>query len=301
MKIFSAYKDYPFRVPLRVKFFNIFRAIFTLSFLERLLVAALGSGAFGPWKRLVPPLYFYETNSIREVARDGIRYRLDISRLHGHSIYFFRLRDVGWDNLFKLLKDNFYILDVGANIGYLTLQFARRCPNGMVYAFEPDSDTFTSLSANVGLNNFNNVRLFHTAIGATQGTGELYKMHERNPGANRILSEKPSDVRSETVDISTLDAHCENKSFERIDLIKIDVEGFELFVLEGAINVLRQWRPMLFVELVDDNLKLQGCSGQAVVDFLKKLDYSILDAQTMQPLVESNTYYTDIICCPKGQ
>ncbi|HEY9487330.1 MAG TPA: FkbM family methyltransferase, partial [Chryseosolibacter sp.] len=189
--------------------------------------------------------------------------------------------------------------DVGANIGFLTLQFANRCKKGIVYAFEPDSETFYKLTQNVNLNKFGNIQLFHTAIGSKSGTGELYRMYESNPGANRILSQKPAvSVRSETVRITTLDEYDSKGCFKTVDLIKIDVEGFELFVLEGARNLILQRRPILFIELVDQNLKLQSCSGQSVIDYLAELNYLIFDAKTMKPLEESDNYYTDILCYP---
>jgi hypothetical protein len=95
-----------------------------------------------------------------------------------------------------------------------------------------------------------------------------------------------------------LDEYDSKGCFKTVDLIKIDVEGFELFVLEGARNLILQRRPILFIELVDQNLKLQSCSGQSVIDYLAELNYLIFDAKTMKPLEESDNYYTDILCYP---
>jgi FkbM family methyltransferase len=299
MTVFGVYKHYPFKIPFRVKFFNVFRYLFKISFLETYLVAHLSGGPFTYWRRFIPPLYFYKTGSIRIVERHSIKYKLDISTLLDHSIYFYRIRDKAWDNLFKLLEKDFNVIDVGANIGFLSLNFAVRCPAGMIYAFEPDSDTFQKLGENVRLNNIDNIRVYKKALGSEPGTGELYKMYRSNPGANRILSGKPPAViPSEKVEISTLDEMDRERPFAGVRLLKIDVEGFELFVIRGGRNLILKWKPILFVKLVDQNLAQQGCSAQALISYILQMGYSIVDAQSMAALIPSDNYYTDIICFP---
>lgn len=295
--IFSAYKRYPFVVPPRVKFFNLFRYFFRIGILEKFLAARTSDGRSSYWKRMVPPLYFYPAGSFRVAVRDGITFRLDLSKQLDHSIYFSLVKDVAWHHLLQLIRTTFHVIDVGANIGYLTLQFAARCRSGRVYAFEPDSDTFSKLKQNVGLNEFNNIELFHTALGAFHSKAQLFKLYESNPGANRILSHNPDrSVGSETVEIQALDSF--ESRLEIVHLIKIDVEGFELFVLQGAARIINRFRPILFVELIDINLEQQGCRGRQVIDWLKAIDYIILDGRTMKPLETSEQYYTDIICFP---
>jgi FkbM family methyltransferase len=231
-----------------------------------------------------------------------MHFRLDISKQLDHAIYFSTVKDAAWQNLFQVIRPGFNIIDVGANIGFLTLNFARLASKGMVYSFEPDSETFSKLRKNVSLNDFRNVRLSRIALGSRAGTGELYKMYESNPGANRILSAKPvSPVRSELVEITTLDHLDSRESFREIDLIKVDVEGYELFVLQGGYRLIKRCKPILFVELVDQNLKVHRCSSASVLQYLAQFDYLILDARTMKPLADSDAYYTDIFCFPGGK
>lgn len=296
----SAYKRYPFRVPLRVKFFNLFRYIFQYPFPEKLLVSKLGSGKSGFWKRLIPPLYFYKSGSFRTVVRDNISFRLDISRLIDHSIFFYKIRDVGWENLFRLLKPDFHVIDAGANMGFLTLKFSRICVDGTVYAFEADSDNFTDLSQNLGLNGFQNVRLFKTALGEKPAEGTLYKVFANNPGANRILPHRPSFFfGSETVQITTLDQYFEEGIISRVDVMKVDVEGFELFVLKGAREVIERFRPLMFIELVETNLRNQNCSSLGLIEFIEGYNYTVLDARTMLPIERNHgDHHTDVVCIP---
>jgi len=295
--MFGVYRRYPFHVPMRVRFFNVFRSFFRLGLPERFLVSKITGSPYRYWQRMVPPIYFYPTGSFRVVNREGITFRLDLSKQLDHSIYFSLLNDPAWRNLLQIVRPNFRVIDIGANIGYLTLQFASRCPEGFVHAFEPDSETFLKLNQNVVLNPYNNIKLFQCALGAITGKANLYKLYESNPGANRILPGAPDkQVPSETVDVTTLDILAEQVG--KVDLIKVDVEGFELFVLHGAQRVIHRHRPILFVELADINLAQQGCNGEQVIEWLTRSEYLILDARTMKPLVRSDKYYTDILCFP---
>jgi len=301
--MFEVYSKYPFPVSFRTKFFNIFRYPFINPALEKFLVRKLSPDYLRWWNKFIPPLYFYNPGSVRLVERNSINYKLDISKLLGHSIYFYSVKDQAWDNLFKMLHPDFHVIDAGANIGFLSLNFARACPKGFVYSFEPDSENFYYLQENVNQNDFQNIKLFKTALGAKSGSGELYKMYLNNPGANRILTKSPnSQLKSETVEIATLNRFFEQKVFNKVDLIKIDVEGFELFVLQGATQIISLWKPILFVELADINLRQQNCTALEVLQFIEGLDYYFLDARTMQPLDATvKEHYTDIICFPRNQ
>ena len=152
----DVYKNYPFKIPIRTKIFNLVRLIFLLKGPEQFLLRKLAHRKYR-WKKLIPPLYFYPLESKRQAYRDGVSYELDLSRMLDHSIYFNDLTDIAWSNLFKLLKHDFNVIDAGANIGYLTLQFSKQCPDGTVFSFEPDTDNFKSLSRNVARNSFTNV------------------------------------------------------------------------------------------------------------------------------------------------
>ena len=302
MSIFTVYKRYPFTVPGRVKFFNLFRLVFRLAPLEKLLISLILSGQGRLWRKLIPPLYFYPQGAIRRAERDQIHFVLDISKQLDHSIYFCTIRDTAWTNLLQIIRRDFSVIDLGANIGFLTLEFAKRSPQGTVYSFEPDSETFSKLSRNVNANGFKNIKLFRSAVGSRAGTAELFKMYESNPGANRILPAKPSiAVPSEIIEVVSLDDLDSRGFFPKVDLIKIDVEGYELFALEGARNLIARWQPILFVELVDQNLRLQGCTSAAVIEFLRQMNYLILDARSMKPLTPSHEHYTDVICFPENR
>lgn len=298
----NVYKRYPFKVPARVRFFNLFRYPFSFRPLEDLLAGWLSRRKSVFWKKFIPPLYFYSAGSRRRVTRAGVRYDVDISKLIDHSIYFSNVSDTAWDNMLALLKEDFHVIDAGANIGYLTLAFARRCNKGIVYSFEPDSDNFNSLSRNVALNDLRNVKLFNVALGNTQGKAQLYKMYESNPGANRILSDAPgSDTASEEVTVTTLNEWNRQGAFQKVDFMKIDVEGFEMFLLQGATELIRKWRPLLFVELAAPNLAIHHITPLQLIEFIELLGYTVHDAKKMRPMDKQRIPYTDLICFPNAE
>jgi FkbM family methyltransferase len=297
--MFEAYRRYPFNVPRRTKFINFFRYFFKFPFLERTIVTILENPGRVWWKKVVPPLYLYPPGSVRKVKRDGIHYALDVCRLLDHSIYFHLINDTAWSNLFKFIKKDFHIIDAGANIGFLSMNFARNCPDGFVYSFEPDSETFAQLSTNLNCNSFSNIKIFKQALGEFPEQKTLYKIYINNPGANRILSSTPgSHYGSESVDVTTLDIFDANEKPAKVDLIKIDVEGFELFVLKGGKSLIAKWRPLLFIELVDENLQQQNCSALGLLEYVEAMGYAIQDAKTLRPVDKSDRNHTDILCFP---
>ena len=133
------------------------------------------------------------------------------------------------------------VVDAGAHIGTHTVAFAMRvAPEGRIFAFEPQRMPFQMLCANVALNNLPNVMTMNVGLGARHEQRQLPLSMQGDIGAAGIGRRTPG----EPVQIIPLDA-C---SFPKLKLIKIDVEGMEKQVLEGARNTIAMHRPCLFVE-----------------------------------------------------
>jgi FkbM family methyltransferase len=300
MNPFSVYKNYPFVIPARVRFFNLIRFCFKLNFLEKFLIRKLSADKKW-WKKFIPPVYFYNTGEYRIAVRNSITYQLDLSSLLDHSVYFYTLNEPAWNNIFKFIKADCVVLDVGANIGFLTLNFAQRCPNGFVFAFEPDSINFRRLKKNVDLNDLANIKALNMALGANNEERFLYRLYRNNPGANRILNCDPSSqTASERVQVNRLDDVALALNLNRLDVVKIDVEGFEVFAIQGAEKTFAKYRPILFVELAEKNLREQGFTASFLVQYIESLNYEIRDATTMNfPDLSLSNVHTDIICFPR--
>ncbi len=119
------------------------------------------------------------------------------------------------------------IVDVGANVGFYSMRQASRCPLGMVYSFEPSPRVFARLARNVELNRVRNIRTYQVALGRTTGTVCLEE------GRSSILT-KVSPNGPTLVQCDTLDNKVEEAGIRHIDILKIDVEGYEPEVLKGA-------------------------------------------------------------------
>ena len=265
----------------KVRFLNFFRNIFKISFLERQLVKrTTGRSTYQFWSKFVPSAYQYPPGSFRIVDQNGLKLKVDISDYIGHYLYF-GFKDETIDVLFSLCKPASYVIDVGTNIGWTLLNLAQRSPQGKIVGFEPDPYNYQVCKENIQLNHLNNIVLLQRGLGAQAAKTTMEVRTPNNRGGNRISpATTPGSIE---VTIERLDQVEELKSWTRVDLIKIDVEGYELDVLQGAEGLLQKHQPILFIEIDDNNLKDQGHSAHALISFLNENGYQkILHADTKE-------------------
>lgn len=144
-----------------------------------------------------------------------------------------------------LIKDSRPVmLDVGAHHGDYCNLLARTFPQAVIHAFEPHPRTFASLEKEAD----STVRLHASALGATAGTAELFDRKGQDGSVHASLSKESllttyhSDVIVHQVRVITLDQFMDDEKIERVDFIKIDTEGFEMDVLNGASRALESGR-----------------------------------------------------------
>jgi len=149
-------------------------------------------------------------------------------------------------------------VDCGANIGGHAVEWARAMSGwGAVHAFEAQERLFYALCGNLALNNCFNAQARHAAVGAQPGTLRVPVPDYLRPGSFGSLELRQrcdtefigqdidySDAATREIPMLSLDS----LPWSRLDLIKIDVEGMELEVLEGARHSITRWRPMLVLE-----------------------------------------------------
>jgi FkbM family methyltransferase len=285
--------DFPYHMNARIKAINFFRKFLRYSFIEKFLI--LLNQKFLKARKLVPPEYLYSPKSFRVVVRDDVTYRLDLSSVIDHSLYFFNRYFTPLE-FFQLIKENSIVLDIGANIGTVALRAAAIAKKGHVYAFEPDTGNYNSLRFNIDLNSFENITPVKKAIGATPQQSKLFKVNRYNTGMNRILSSSDGFRDFEWISVVTLDEEIARLKLDRIDLIKIDVEGYELNVLQGARLVIEKFHPLIVIEVIEVNLKNNGQTSAEVIQFLKGLGYSFIDLKTGKPLMNEHHLETDVLC-----
>lgn len=129
------------------------------------------------------------------------------------------------------------IFDVGANVGQSAARFSREFPSAQIYSFEPVKQTFARLQTCAAT--LSRVRAFNRAMGEVRGKLPIYPGSDS--GTNSMIATSTRAISgTEQVDVDTIDLFCADNAIDRIDLLKIDVEGFEPQVLAGADRMLRE-------------------------------------------------------------
>jgi FkbM family methyltransferase len=149
------------------------------------------------------------------------------------------------------------IFDVGANIGTYTNWLARIFPAGKIYAFEPQRIIFQMLCGNAAINNFDNCFIHNMAISNTSGFLEITEPDYNKPedfGIFSLVADKifnKSGIKS-LIPVMSLDDFVETYQVNHVDFVKIDVEGMDLQVLQGAEQTLKNHQPGIFIEHSDN-------------------------------------------------
>jgi FkbM family methyltransferase len=179
--------------------------------------------------------------------------------------------------LLSLLGDGDQVIDVGANIGWYAVSCARRvAPSGHVFAFEPDETNFAILCRNVGENAPTLVTSERTALGRGAGTATIQHSAD-NLGDHRIRAfvQHGGERSAEgAVPVRSLDDYLDASNrfqLERLRVLKIDVQGFEAEVMQGAGKLLAAMpeRAFLFIEF--DPALLNECNSEACGSVLTQL------------------------------
>ena len=182
-------------------------------------------------------------------------------------------------------------VDVGANIGLHTLNMARIVGNtGRVFAFEPDPSNFEILEKNVKINNYQNIILEQKAVGDKHGRTTLYQSD--NPGMHRIFPQTKQAKGQVQVELTSLDKYfIDSNLANKINFIKIDVEGFEFSVLKGMKNILKNNKKIkILFENMQINTIQAGFTPIKVLNYLTSYDFKLfcLDDSTKKLLHVSN-------------
>ena len=200
----------------------------------------------------------------------------------------------------KILSPGSVFVDVGANFGVYTLVASKLVGGtGRVLAFEPTAQSFATLQQNIALNHCSNVRPFQVALAQTGGKAWLY--HARDPVGNSLGKDPLWRDEGEEVQTETLDNLLEEKSVDRVDAIKIDVEGAEELVLRGAIRCLTTQSPIIVFEFNPGCAARLGLSPNGARDFLQSLGYEfvVLGDCAKSKDTELRPMYFNIIAIPR--
>lgn len=174
----------------------------------------------------------------------------------------------------SLLKPRSVVFDVGANVGYYSLIAAPLVGSGgRIYAFEPVSQQFGRLKDNALRNGFCQILPYKLALSDKPGEAVIHLEDEFNTGSASLRPAGPRNILDEIVTCATLDDFVEAQALDRLDVIKIDVEGYESAVLKGGHKTLEMFHPVLLVEVREDMQRLAGFSRRELFDWLSARKY----------------------------
>jgi FkbM family methyltransferase len=225
------------------------------------------------------------------VERNGIRYQLDLNEGIDFSIYLLGAFEPGTQKtLQKLVKPGDTVFDIGANIGAHTLGIAKSVgSSGKVYAFEPADFAFAKLKRNLALNPELQARtypqqIFFAASSTEPLEREIYASWPLEGDGTVHPKHRGRLVSTEHARVESLDNFVIREGITRLDLIKMDVDGHELPVLQGANDTLRRFQPTLVMEISPYiHAEFHHLFGD-FVEVLKHSAYSLRDADNGQPI-----------------
>jgi FkbM family methyltransferase len=182
--------------------------------------------------------------------------------------------------LSTVLRPKMVALDIGANEGLYTCFIASRVGRqGRVIAVEPSSRERRRLERNIALNLLENVTVYDCAIGDTPGTAALHLAEGRYSGQNTLGEFVHAGIKEcgvEEIRVRTIDEIVVELGLERLDLIKIDVEGLEASAIRGAAETLRRFRPIVQIEITPETMAHRGESAAALLQSFTALGYELL-------------------------
>lgn len=208
----------------------------------------------------------------------GLISKLGLHRLPGfnrvflafYGIYKRHLEAGPIDRLREFVPDGSLVIDVGANVGFFSLRFARWVGSkGVVIAIEPEEQNCSNLAKMIERGNFSDRVDIRKAVAAAAPGSMLLEINPLHP-ADHKLSRDGTGVAVAAV---TLDELARERGHLPLSLIKIDVQGAEMLVLEGAASILKTSQPALFIELHEEGLNRFGTSVAAILAHLSGHGY----------------------------
>jgi len=229
-------------------------------------------------------------------------YTGDRVKLHSfrHKGYWFHgaKREAETMNLFqRLLSPGQVVFEVGGHIGYISLYFHKLVEPGTVIVFEPGINNLPYLRENL---KGTNVEIVEKAVGKKGGSVKFY-LDDLTGQNNSVVSDFAGleanaaaanvnvNVKAVDVDVVSLDAFCRERDLYP-DLVKIDVEGYELSVLLGAVELFQNARPIFMVEVQADHGK--------IFELFERAGYRLFSDNMEERLVPSN--FTENLFCFHG-
>lgn len=231
----------------------------------------------------------------RIIQRNGITYEVDLSEAIDLSLFLFgHFQGYVFSQDFIQLSPSPVIVDVGANIGSMALGFAKTFPGSQVYAFEPTHYGFGKLKKNISLNPLLGPRIFPVQAFLSDKTVKNSEMKAYSSWKVDSSSREKHPLHggelmsAESIPSVTLDDFCQERGLSKIDLMKIDTDGYELTVLRGALQAIAKFKPVIIFEIGLYLLKERGDTIEEYFDLFNKLNYRWFNSENKRPISKEN-------------
>jgi FkbM family methyltransferase len=227
---------------------------------------------------------------IKEV--NGIHYELDLTEVIDAAIFYSDSREPATSKaLATLCKPGDIIFDIGANVGSHTLPIAKTVGStGKVYAFEPVPWALNKLQRNISLNTFNNIIVEPIALSDAPDDNAEFSLRASFKTTSQIPVNADGNLNENwwnacekvKVKVETIDNFVKENKIKKVDLFKLDVDGFEAKVINGATKVLNEYEPIIIMELAPSWIAAKGDDVNAVINSLTSIGYSFYDEATFE-------------------
>jgi FkbM family methyltransferase len=225
------------------------------------------------------------------VERGGVTYDLDLSQGIDFAIYLGNIYERGTRAALRhLVAPSSLVLDIGANIGAHTLHLAQLVgPGGRVIAFEPTDFAYRKLRRNLELNpqlasRVTACHCFLTENDEIKVPSAIYSSWPLVPQSGLHAKHLGREMKTETAQARSLDSILAELADRKVQLVKLDVDGFECDVLRGATTLLRDVRPIFVMELSPYVLEEHGTSLDQLLSYFIPNGYVFYDERTQKPL-----------------
>jgi FkbM family methyltransferase len=228
-------------------------------------------------KFLARLLYIYNRmrntpNQIKII--DGINFELDLNEIIDSSLFYSNTFEPKNEILINdSVKPGMVVFDIGANIGYHTFRFAQKVGrDGIVYAIEPTSWAIKKLTRNLQLNPLiQNIKLFQIAFSDT--TTGIQNIQFQS--SYRLDGKEQREI--DNVLMISLDDFMDKFNVQKVDFIKLDVDGFEAKIFEGAQRTIIKFRPQILFEFNPWEISQLGSKPEIMLERFTELGYQLFD------------------------
>ena len=176
--------------------------------------------------------------------------------------------------LYSLVKNNDVIFDIGANIGWYSIHLSKKLIAAKIYSFEPIPETFSKLKKNVELNKLDNINIVNIPLSNKVQNLTFYYSPSATGASSSVNISEEIDIKKLECTTDTIDLYVNKNDIKKIDFIKCDVEGSELFVFQGGLESIRKHTPIIFTEMLRKWAAKFDYHPNDIINYFKNLGYN---------------------------